>query len=126
MIDEYPMLAVLAAFAEGRTVMRGLSELRVKESDRLSSMARGLTAIGVKVQELEDGLIVEGAGPDGVRGGARVATLMDHRLAMAFLIAGLASQEPISIDDSTMIRTSFPDFRKVMRGLGATISVPGR
>jgi 3-phosphoshikimate 1-carboxyvinyltransferase len=126
MIDEYPILAVLAAFAEGRTVMRGLSELRIKESDRLSGIARGLEAIGVKVQELEDGLIVEGAGPDGVRGAARVATHMDHRLAMSFLAAGLASQEPISIDDSTMVRTSFPNFRKIMRGIGAMITVPVR
>jgi 3-phosphoshikimate 1-carboxyvinyltransferase len=124
MIDEYPILAVLAAFAEGRTVMRGLSELRVKESDRLSGIAQGLTAIGVKVQELEDGLIVEGSGPDGVRGGTRIDTRMDHRLAMAFLVAGLASIEPISIDDSVMVRTSFPLFRQVMRTLGAKISVP--
>ncbi len=124
MIDEYPILAVIAAFAEGRTVMRGLSELRVKESDRLSGIARGLAAIGAEVHELDDGLIVEGSGPDGVRGGARVATQMDHRLAMAFLVAGLASREPVSIDDSTMVRTSFPHFRKVMRALGAIISVP--
>jgi 3-phosphoshikimate 1-carboxyvinyltransferase len=124
MIDEYPILAVLAAFAEGRTVMRGLSELRVKESDRLSGIAQGLAAIGVNVQELEDGLIVEGAGPDGVRGGARIATQMDHRLAMAFLVSGLASREPISIDDSTMMGTSFPRFRQIMRTLGARISVP--
>jgi 3-phosphoshikimate 1-carboxyvinyltransferase len=104
--------------------MRGLSELRVKESDRLSGIAQGLTAIGVKVQELEDGLIVEGSGPDGVRGGTRIDTHMDHRLAMAFLVAGLASIEPISIDDSVMIRTSFPLFRQIMRTLGAKISVP--
>ncbi|HEX4160800.1 MAG TPA: 3-phosphoshikimate 1-carboxyvinyltransferase [Rhizomicrobium sp.] len=123
MIDEYPILAVLAAFAEGRTVMRGLSELRVKESDRLSGIAQGLAAIGVNVQEIEDGLIVEGRGPDGVRGGARVLTHMDHRLAMAFLVAGLASREPVSVDDATMVRTSFPDFRKTMRALGAVVSV---
>jgi 3-phosphoshikimate 1-carboxyvinyltransferase len=126
MIDEYPVLAVLAAFAEGRTTMRGLSELRVKESDRLFGIARGLTAIGVNVHELEDGLIVEGLGPDGVRGEARIATQMDHRLAMAFLVAGLASQSPISIDDYTMVRTSFPNFRRIMHGLGAAISVPVR
>ena len=124
MIDEYPVLAVLAAFAEGRTVMRGLGELRVKESDRLSGIVRGLAAIGANVQELEDGLIVEGLGPDGVRGGARIVTHMDHRLAMSFLVAGLASREPISIDDSTMVRTSFPNFRATMRALGANISVP--
>ncbi|HEX3664536.1 MAG TPA: 3-phosphoshikimate 1-carboxyvinyltransferase [Rhizomicrobium sp.] len=126
MIDEYPMLAVLAAFAEGRTVMRGLSELRVKESDRLSGIARGLAAIGVNVQESEDGLIIEGLGPEGVRGGARIATHMDHRLAMAFLVGGFASREPISIDDSTMVRTSFPNFRRTMQTLGANISVPAR
>lgn len=126
MIDEYPILAVLAAFAEGRTEMRGLAELRVKESDRLSGIVRGLAAIGANVQELEDGLIVEGLGPDGVRGGARIVTHMDHRLAMSFLVAGLASREPISIDDSTMMRTSFPEFRATMRALGANISVPVR
>jgi 3-phosphoshikimate 1-carboxyvinyltransferase len=126
MIDEFPVLAVLAAFAEGRTVMRGLAELRVKESDRLSGIVRGLASIGVQVEELDDGLVVEGLGPDGVRGGARVTTHMDHRLAMAFLVAGLASREPVSIDDSTMVRTSFPNFRKMMRALGASISVPAR
>jgi 3-phosphoshikimate 1-carboxyvinyltransferase len=126
MIDEYPVLAVLAAFAEGRTVLRGLSELRVKESDRLSGIAHGLKAIGVTVHELEDGLIIEGLGPEGVRGGACVATHMDHRLAMAFLMAGLASREPIAIDDSTIVRTSFPHFRRTMRALGANISVPVR
>ena len=126
MIDEYPILAVIAAFAEGRTVMRGLEELRVKESDRLSGIARNLATIGVQVQELEDGLIVDGLGPEGVRGGGRVTTHMDHRLAMAFLVAGLASREPVSIDDSTMMRTSFPNFRTMMRELGANISVPVR
>ena len=124
MIDEYPVLAVLAAFAEGRTVMRGLAELRVKESDRLAGIARGLTAIGANVEELEDGLIVYGVGPDGVKGGGRVATHMDHRLAMAFLVAGLASRESVSVDDSTMVRTSFPNFRQMMRAIGADISVP--
>ena len=126
MIDEYPMLAVLAAFAEGRTVMRGLAELRVKESDRLAGVARGLEAIGVGVEELPDGLIVEGRGADGVKGGARIATHMDHRLAMSFLIAGLAAREPVAIDDSTMMRTSFPGFRSLMRGLGADIAPPAR
>ncbi|MGH6877715.1 MAG: 3-phosphoshikimate 1-carboxyvinyltransferase [Rhizomicrobium sp.] len=126
MIDEYPVLAVAAAFAEGRTVMRGLEELRVKESDRLSGIARGLEAIGVAVEELPDGLIVEGCGMDAVPGGARVATQMDHRLAMAFLIAGLAARGPVSIDDSTMVRTSFPTFRHLMRGLGASLSAPAR
>lgn len=126
MIDEYPMLAVLAAFAEGRTVMRGLSELRLKESDRLASVARGLGAIGVTVEELPDGLIVQGRGLDGIRGGARIATHLDHRIAMSFLVAGLAAREPIAIDDSTMMRTSFPGFRGVMRSIGATIVPPAR
>ncbi len=126
MIDEYPILAVVAAFAEGRTVMRGLGELRVKESDRLSGIARGLQAIGVGVQEIDDGLIVEGRGADGVKGGARVATQLDHRLAMAFLVAGLAAREPVSVDDSTMIRTSFPTFRPLMRALGANMAAPSR
>jgi 3-phosphoshikimate 1-carboxyvinyltransferase len=126
MIDEYTMLAVLAAFAEGRTVMRGLAELRVKESDRLAGVARGLEAIGVAVEELPDGLIVEGRGADGVKGGARIATHMDHRLAMSFLVAGLAAREPVTIDDSTMMRTSFPGFRGLMRGLGAKIATPAR
>jgi 3-phosphoshikimate 1-carboxyvinyltransferase len=126
MIDEYPMLAVLAAFAEGRTIMRGLGELRVKESDRLAGVARGLKAIGVSVEELPDGLIVEGRGLDGVQGGARIATHMDHRLAMSFLIAGLGTRQPVGIDDSTMMRTSFPGFRSLMRGLGANIGAPAR
>ena len=126
MIDEYPMLAVLAAFAEGRTVMRGLSELRLKESDRLAAVARGLEAIGVEVEELPDGLIVEGRGIEGVRGGARIATHLDHRIAMSFLVAGLATREPVAIDDSTMVRTSFPGFRGLMSGLGATIAPPPR
>jgi len=126
MIDEYPILAVVAAFAEGRTVMRGLSELRVKESDRLAGIVRGLKAIGADVEELADGLIVDGRGIDGVRGGARVSTHMDHRLAMAFLIAGLATREPVSVDDSTMVRTSFPKFRPLMRSLGAEMMSPRR
>lgn len=126
MIDEYPMLAVLTAFAEGRTVMRGLAELRVKESDRLAVVARGLEAIGVSVEELPDGLVVEGRGADGVRGGSRIATNLDHRIAMSFLVAGLAAQEPVAIDDSTMMRTSFPGFRGLMRSIGATIAPPAR
>lgn len=121
MIDEYPILAVAAAFAEGRTVMRGLEELRVKESDRLAAIAAGLKACGVKVEELEDGLIVHGRGPDGVAGGATVATHMDHRIAMSFLVMGLATKNPIRIDDGSMIATSFPNFTSLMRGLGANI-----
>ena len=116
MIDEYPILAIAAAFAEGRTIMRGLEELRVKESDRLSAVANGLKACGVSVEELPDGLIVEGGG---MAGGAAIATHMDHRIAMSFLVAGLASREPITVDDTNMIATSFPEFENLMRGLGA-------
>lgn len=119
MIDEYPILAALAAFAEGRTVMRGLKELRVKESDRIAAMARGLAACGVKVTELEDGLIVEGMGVDGVPGGGMVATEMDHRIAMSFLVLGLGARNAVSIDESAFIATSFPGFTDLMKGLGA-------
>lgn len=121
MIDEYPALAAAAAFAEGRTVMRGLAELRVKESDRLAAVAAGLAACGVKVEELPDGLAVEGWGAKGPPGGARIDTLMDHRIAMAFLTLGLGAQAPIRIDDARMIGTSFPGFVELMCGLGADI-----
>jgi len=120
-IDEYPVLAALAACATGTTVMRGVHELRVKESDRIAAMARGLEACGVRVEEDEDTLIVHGLGPDGVKGGATVATHIDHRIAMSFLVLGLASQEPISVDDGSPIATSFPVFEDLMRALGATI-----
>jgi len=123
MIDEYPILAVLAAFAEGRTVMRGLEELRVKESDRLAAVAAGLKAIGVSVEELPDGLIVEGRGAGGVPGGARVATQMDHRIAMSFLVAGMAARQPVGVDDTRMIATSFPEFEALMRNLGARFMI---
>jgi 3-phosphoshikimate 1-carboxyvinyltransferase len=124
MIDEYPILAVVAAFAEGRTVMRGLEELRVKESDRLSAVAEGLKAIGIAVEELPDGLIVEGRGADGVTGGGRITTHMDHRIAMSFLIAGMAARQSVTVDDTRMIATSFPDFEILMRNLGARFTVP--
>jgi 3-phosphoshikimate 1-carboxyvinyltransferase len=120
MIDEYPALAVAAAFARGRTVMRGLSELRVKESDRIAVLAAGLHACGVRAEEFEDGLAVEGA--DKVRGAATVATHMDHRIAMSFLVMGLASREPVQIDDVSVIATSFPNFDVFMRNLGADIA----
>ena len=121
MIDEYPMLAALAATAEGPTVMRGIRELRVKESDRIDAMARGLEACGVKIEEGQDYLIVHGRGPGGVAGGATVATRLDHRIAMSFLCLGLAAKAPIAIDDATPIATSFPGFVALMRGLGAEI-----
>ncbi len=123
MIDEYPILAIAAACATGTTTLRGLAELRVKESDRLAAMAQGLSACGVKVEELEDGLVIEGRGGDAqpIPGGAKIATQMDHRIAMSFLIAGLAAQSSVTIDDSRMIATSFPNFISLMQGLGASI-----
>ena len=117
MIDEYPILAVAASFAEGDTVMQGLEELRVKESDRLSAIARGLEANGVAFTENADGLTVHGKGK--VRGGGTVTTHMDHRIAMAFLTLGLASDNPVTVDDTAMIATSFPSYLDLMRGLGA-------
>jgi 3-phosphoshikimate 1-carboxyvinyltransferase len=123
MIDEYPVLSVAAACAEGRTVMRGLAELRVKESDRLAATAAGLKACGIQVEELEDGLIVEGR-PGAVPGGGTVESRMDHRMAMAFLVLGLAAQKPVTVDDSRMIDTSFPGFSVLMGRLGASVGAP--
>jgi 3-phosphoshikimate 1-carboxyvinyltransferase len=120
MIDEYPVLAVAASFAQGTTVMRGLKELRVKESDRLSAVADGLRANGVDVEIEGDDLIVHGKGQ--AAGGGLVATQMDHRIAMAFLIMGLASEKPVRVDDVGIIATSFPDFASLMRALGADLS----
>lgn len=121
MIDEYPVLSVVAAFAEGTTVMRGVKELRVKESDRIDAMARGLEACGVRVEEDEDTLIVHGLGASGVPGGATCKTHLDHRIAMSFLVAGLAARAAISVDDASPIATSFPVFEPLMAALGATI-----
>jgi 3-phosphoshikimate 1-carboxyvinyltransferase len=121
MIDEYPVLSVVASFATGKTVMRGVKELRVKESDRIDAMARGLEACGVKVEEDEDTLIVHGMGPGGVPGGATCATHIDHRIAMSFLVCGLAAKAPVAVDDGSPIQTSFPVFEGLMRGLGAEI-----
>jgi 3-phosphoshikimate 1-carboxyvinyltransferase len=118
MIDEYPVLAVAAAFAEGTTVVRGLKELRVKESDRLAGTAALLQANGVKVEIEGDDLIVQGCGGR-APGGGLVVTHMDHRLAMAALVMGLASEKPVQIDDASFIATSFPGFVELMRGLGA-------
>lgn len=118
MIDEYPILAVLASFAKGATRMNGLQELRVKESDRLAAVAAGLAANGVKTEIEGDDLIVEG-GAGTCPGGGLVETHLDHRLAMSFLVMGLASQKPVTVDDETMIATSFPAFRPLMAGLGA-------
>ncbi len=125
MIDEYPILAVAAACAEGHTVMRGLGELRVKESDRLQAVADGLAANGVAVTIQGDDLIVEGRGragaPGRVPGGGLVATHMDHRIAMSFLVLGLAAERPVTVDDASFIDTSFPGFAELMRGLGAKL-----
>ncbi len=122
MIDEFPILAVAAAFASGETKITGAAELRVKESDRIALMVEGLRACGVDADELDDGLVVRGAGPKSVRGGAQIRTLGDHRVAMSFLVLGLASKEPVVVDDADMIATSFPDFDGFMQGLGASIS----
>ena len=121
MIDEYPILSVVAAFAEGPTVMRGVKELRVKESDRIDAMARGLEACGVRIEEDEDTLIVHGMGPGGMPGGATAKTHLDHRIAMSFLVAGMAAQKPVSVDDASPILTSFPIFEGLMKDLGATL-----
>jgi 3-phosphoshikimate 1-carboxyvinyltransferase len=125
MIDEFPVLSVVAACAEGTTVMRGVKELRVKESDRIDAMARGLEACGVRVEEDEDTLIVHGLGPGGVPGGATCRTHLDHRIAMSFLVLGLASRAPVSVDDGSPIATSFPAFEGLMQGLGAGIGRDG-
>lgn len=119
MIDEYPILAALAATAEGTTVMRGLKELRIKESDRIALMARGLAACGVAVEEEAEGLIVAGGR---VAGGAKVETAHDHRIAMSHLVLGLAAERPITVNHPEMIATSFPGFVEMMQGLGAEIT----
>lgn len=121
MIDEFPVLSVVAACAEGVTTMRGVKELRVKESDRIDAMARGLEACGVVIEEDEDTLIVHGMGAGNVPGGATCASHLDHRIAMSFLVLGMAAQNPVSIDDGTPIATSFPIFERLMGDMGATI-----
>lgn len=120
MIDEYPILAALAATAEGKTVMCGIKELRVKESDRIDAMARGLEACGVRVSETEDSLTVYGM--DDVPGGATVKTHLDHRIAMSFLCLGMISRQPVTVDDAGPIATSFPIFVPMMTELGAEIT----
>jgi 3-phosphoshikimate 1-carboxyvinyltransferase len=121
MIDEYPILSVIAAYAEGETRMLGLGELRVKESDRLGAMARGLKACGVDVSEGPDWLSVKGTGKPPA-GGAEIAVNLDHRPAMSFLVLGLAAKQPVSIDDGAPIDTSFPTFVALMNGIGAGIA----
>lgn len=116
MIDEFPVLFVAAALAEGRTVTRGLDELRVKESDRLSAMAAALSAAGARVEETEDGLIIDGTGGERLPGGGPIATHLDHRIAMSMAVAGLASRNGVEIDDTSPIATSFPAFEALLDG----------
>ena len=122
MIDEFPILSVVAAFAMGKTFMRGIKELRVKESDRIDAMARGLEACGVVIEEDEDCLIVHGNGMGSVAGEAICKTHIDHRIAMSFLVMGLAANKPISVDDASPIVTSFPIFESLMGALGAKLT----
>jgi 3-phosphoshikimate 1-carboxyvinyltransferase len=110
MIDEYPVLFVAAAFATGTTIARGAEELRVKESDRIAAMAAALGAIGARVEEVEDGMIVHGSGGDPLPGGATIATLLDHRIAMSLAVAALACENPVTLDDSSPVATSYPAF----------------
>lgn len=121
MIDEYPVLAALSAYADGETRMDGLAELKVKESDRLAATATGLQANGVDARVDGDSLLVAGGG---VRGGGIVATHMDHRIAMAFLVMGLGADRPVAVDDVTYVSTSFPEFRGLMEKLGAQFETP--
>ncbi|MDG1351825.1 MAG: 3-phosphoshikimate 1-carboxyvinyltransferase [Sulfitobacter sp.] len=121
MIDEYPILSVVASYAEGQTVMRGVRELRVKESDRIDAMAKGLRANGITVDEGEDWWTVTGVGQGNVTGGATCASQLDHRIAMSFLILGMASNTPVSVDDGGPIATSFPIFEPLMAALGAAV-----
>ena len=121
MIDEYPILAVVAAFASGKTIMHGIKELRVKECDRIDAMARGLEAMGVTIEEGEDYLIVHGQNGD-VEGGGIEQTQLDHHIAMSFLCMGLASKKSVKVDDGHAIATSFPIFKNLMSNLGASIT----
>jgi 3-phosphoshikimate 1-carboxyvinyltransferase len=122
MIDEYPVLAIAAAFAEGDTFMPGLDELRVKESDRLAAVARGLEANGIPCVETEDTLTVTGGAAN--TGGGKVVTHLDHRIAMSFLVLGMAAPKPVTVDDGAVIATSFPTFTSLFEGLGARFSAP--
>lgn len=123
MIDEYPILAIAAATATGKSIMRGLAELRVKESDRLAAMIAGLRANGIEAVEDGDDLIVYGRGSAGIRGGGTVTTHFDHRIAMSFLILGLITEQPVTVDDTRAIATSFPSFMGLMEGLGAHFQI---
>jgi 3-phosphoshikimate 1-carboxyvinyltransferase len=124
MIDEYPILAVIAAFAEGESVFDGVGELRVKESDRIAATVAMLRANGVEAEELAEGFVVRGRGPGGVKGGGLVETRHDHRIAMSALVLGLGAREPVEIDDAAMIETSYPSFFEQMGALGADMTAP--
>ena len=117
MVDEFPIIFIAAALAKGRSVFCGIEELRVKESDRIAVMAKGLRAIGVKVEELPDGLIIEGRDGEAFVGGVTIAAELDHRIAMSFAVAGLVSERGVSIDDMAPVATSFPRFVELMEGL---------
>jgi 3-phosphoshikimate 1-carboxyvinyltransferase len=119
MVDEFPILFIAAAVAKGRSMFRGLEELRVKESDRIAVMANGLRAVGVTVEELPDGIIVEGRDGEPFPGGATIAAQLDHRIAMSFAIAGLVSKQPVTVDDISPVATSFPGFEAMLASLGA-------
>jgi 3-phosphoshikimate 1-carboxyvinyltransferase len=118
MIDEYPILAIAASVAEGETKMLGLEELKVKESNRLDAIFKGLKACGVAAETDNDSLTVEGGN---IKGGTDISTHGDHRIAMSFLVAGLVSEKPITVDEPHMINTSFPDFTELMNNIGANI-----
>jgi 3-phosphoshikimate 1-carboxyvinyltransferase len=122
MIDEYPVLAIAAAFAEGDTLMEGIGELRVKESDRVAAVLAGLKANGIAAEDTPESLTVHGMAK--VPGGGTVETQLDHRIAMTFLVLGLATANPVTIDDARPIATSFPEFRDVMTKLGAAFEAP--
>ena len=122
MIDEYPVLSVVAVFAQGQTMMRGVKELRVKESDRIDAMAKGLRANGIEVEEGPDWWAVTGLGQGNVPGGATCASQLDHRIAMSFMILGMAANSPVHVDDAAPITTSFPIFEPLMKQLGAKVT----
>jgi 3-phosphoshikimate 1-carboxyvinyltransferase len=120
MIDEYPVLAIAAAFAEGNTLMEGIGEMRFKESDRIATVLAGLRANGITAEDTPESLTVSGSAK--VPGGGTVATHLDHRIAMSFLVMGLASEKPVIVDDARPIATSYPEFRSLMTGLGADLA----